>query len=265
MISILKTKITIFSLLLAAGLPATTGCAAKSVKPVVVAEGPKAAEETGLTAEKVVRDSLEAYGGIEDYTAVVHKEERFGAGPLRPKETIFVKFRKPNQIYMKWIEEPNKGMELIYPVKGNKLVVEPGGLLDLVTPRLYLNPTDKLALRDNRHPVSEAGIGFLIEQYARDFSRAAGKNEARVIFENPSQIAGRPAHRVETVLPSSPDSGYYCYRSVVYFDAETKLPLQAEFYDWDNKIFERYSFTQVQINAGLTDKDFDENNPQYDF
>lgn len=228
---------------------------------------PAAARQELEKAKKVVEECVAAYQKMEGYSAVILKKDRLqGQGEeLREEETIFVKFRKPNQIYMKWVKEPNKGRELIYPVKGDKMVVQPGGWIDLITPRLYLHPTDKLAMLEHRHPVTESNMGFLIRRYAADFGRALAKNEAQIHFENPGKFGEKPAHRLELILPDSPLAGYYCYRSVFYFDPETKLPLEVEFYDWENKLFERYTITQLQINPGLTDKDFDENNKQYDF
>lgn len=268
MILIPKIQPIVFKALILLVLP-LSGCAPyQGLRRPVTVSGPQINIHEAATlaeAKKVVEESLRAYRDIHDYTATCFKEERLDGGSLRPKETIFVKFRKPNQIYMKWVKEPNKDMELIYPVKENKMVVEPGGLIDILTPRLYLNPTDKLAMVGNRHPVTEAHLGFLIQRFAGDFNRAAAKNEVEIHFENPAQILGRSSHRIEAVLPADPSAGYYCYRSVIYFDPETKLPLEVEFYDWENKLFERYAFTDVKINPGLTDKDFDENNKEYDF
>jgi len=213
-------------------------------------------------ALKIVKASEKALEEIEEYTSVYLKVERSDSGKLRKEETILVKYRKPNQIYMKWIKEPNKGMELIYPVRENKLLVEPGGVLDVFTPNLYLNPRDKLAMLYNRHPVTEADIGFFINRYANDFKKALKKNEARVVIKNPSSILNRQATRVEVDLPKE---GYYCARSVVYFDNENNFPLHVEFYDGMNKLFERYSFTQLNLKPQLKDIDFDEENPEYDF
>ena len=242
-----------------------SGCAVPTVKEPLslmpTAKSESAPDSLGK-AFSIVQACLAAYDQIEDYTAVYHKEERLKSAKLRPKEIIFVKFRKPNQIYMKWIEEPNKGMELIYPVRENKLVVEPGGLLDVITPKMYLNPTDKLSMLENRHPITEADLGYLIGRYAEDFTTAKEKAEIRVRLNEGVDFKGVLADRVELFLPQN---GYYCSRSVVYFDQKSRLPLHVEFYDIENQLFERYSYTQLQLNVGLQDIDFDEENPKYDF
>ncbi len=213
-------------------------------------------------ALSLVQACEEAYGKVEDYTAVLYKEERLKSSALRPKETIFVKYRKPNQIYMKWVEEPNKGMELIYPVRDQKLVVEPGGLLDVITPKMYLNPKDNLAMVHNRHPVTEAHLGFLVDRYIADFKSAKEKGEVKVLLSEGVQLGEESVDQIEVFLLGE---GYYCARSVITFHQETHLPVSVEFYDEKNLLFERYRYTQFQANVGLTDLDFNEENSEYDF
>jgi len=213
------------------------------------------------SALQVIEASLKAFEDIDQYTAIYLKEERINGSKLRPLETILVKFRKPNQIYMKWILEPNKGMELIYPVRDNKVVVEPGGLLDIITPKIYLNPTDKLAMRKNRHPVTEANSGYFIKKYASDFKRALKKREIQVQINENAEVIDQKAIRIEMNFPQD---GYYCSRSIVFFDSKTQFPIHAEFYDAKNRLFERVTFTELNLDPNLSDIDFDETNPEYD-
>lgn len=243
-----------------------TGCAAPSVKQsmesTATPPAEESSEETLIRALTLIESCLNAYDQVQSYTAIFHKEERLKSSKLRPKETIFIKFRKPNQIYMKWIEEPNKGMELIYPVRDNKLVVEPGGIMDLITPKMYLHPHDNLAMVHNRHPITEAGLGYLIESYSLDFKKAKEKGEIKVLLEEGVDFNGKLTDKLEIFLIGE---DYYCSRSVLFFDKETHLPLHVEFYDKENILFERYRYSDLQLNVVLEDIDFDENNPKYDF
>jgi outer membrane lipoprotein-sorting protein len=63
--------------------------------------------------EKWLNEAQAAYSSVTSYTAVFHKQQRV-QGKLLPEETIQVKFKKPCSLYMKWIEEPYRGSELIY-------------------------------------------------------------------------------------------------------------------------------------------------------
>jgi outer membrane lipoprotein-sorting protein len=56
---------------------------------------------------------------------------------------------------------------------------------------------------------------------------------------------------------------FYCYRTVVYFDKQTKLPVRFEAYDWPaaggtpgGEKLECYSYVDVKFNVGLTDAAF---------
>jgi len=62
------------------------------------------------------------------YAAVFHKQERV-KGWLKAEETVYLKFKKPFKVYMKWIDDPGKGREVLYVDGWNKnriLLREPG-------------------------------------------------------------------------------------------------------------------------------------------
>src|SRR5437867_3031602 len=74
-------------------------------------DGASAAEAAGFLA--LVDRMTEAVGQIRDYTCVFTREERV-RGELLPMDTMFLKHRGPGVcIYMKWIEEPHRGREVI--------------------------------------------------------------------------------------------------------------------------------------------------------
>jgi negative regulator of sigma E activity len=70
---------------------------------------------------------------------------------------------------------------------------------------------------------------------------------------------------VEGILPRDSGAGYYCYRVLVSFDQENDLPIRVVVYDWDDRVVEEYVYTQLRLNAGLTDQDFDPENQDYGF
>ena len=41
------------------------------------------------------------------------------------------------------------------------------------------------------------------------------------------------------------------------------LEIKAVMYNWDNQLQESYTYTQIAINPGLKDIDFDPDNPEY--
>jgi hypothetical protein len=106
-------------------------------------------------AEQWLRNAVAACDNIRSYTAVFHKQQRV-AGKLGPEETIFVKFKKPFSLYMKWIKAPYQASELLY-VAGwneNRVRAHRGGILRLITRNL--NPSDPRLMAGNLRPVTRA-------------------------------------------------------------------------------------------------------------
>ncbi len=72
--------------------------------------------------------------------------------------------------------------------------------------------------------------------------------------------------------PDDPDEGdkvfiprYYGGGSEMLLDKENYMPVKATTFDWKGRLYESYSYSKMKYNVGLTSKDFDPNNKQYDF
>jgi outer membrane lipoprotein-sorting protein len=95
-------------------------------------------------------------------------------------------------------------------------------------------------------------------------------------------LARRYGHPMHTLLhhnrkkgwdePDDPRRGdqvfiprYTNGRVVLTVDRELGLPLRALIYDHEGNLYERYEHRDLRINVGLTDRDFDPKNPEYDF
>ncbi len=204
-----------------------------------------------------------SYARVNDYTAVFRKQERVD-GQLLPEETTFLKFQKPLKVYMKWIEDPFKETEALF-VSGNdnKLLVHRGGILGLLT--LSLDPRGSLAMIGNRHPITEVGFGHLIDGLQRNIKTALEHGELQINRLAKEPFTGRAAIVVEAKF--SPRSGrtYYASRMVCHIDRELLLPIGASFYDDKDLLFERYSYSDVRLNVGLTSLDFSRENGTYRF
>jgi len=205
-----------------------------------------------------------SYARIKDYEAIFHKQERV-RGELLPEETILLKFKKPLSVYMKWIEDPFKGTEALY-AEGkydNKLLIHRGGVLRVIT--LSLDPRGSLAMKENRHPITEAGFGFLIEGLRQNVEAAIQNGDLEIQRIDEKPFLGRPAIIVEASFLPRNGRKYYATRLVCHVDKQLMLPTGVSFYDERDMLFERYSYTEVRINMGLTATDFDRNNKAYGF
>jgi outer membrane lipoprotein-sorting protein len=225
-----------------------------------------------LTAEADQRERLlslvtrmeSSYARVSDYTAVFRKQERLD-GKLLPEDTILLKFQKPLKVYMKWIQDPSKGTEALYVdgSNGNKLLVHRGGILGILT--LSLDPRGSLALTKNRHPITEVGFGYLIDGLQRNIRMALLHGEFEIIRLAEETFRGRSATIVEGRFLARGGRTYYASRMVFYFDTELQLPVGAAFYDEGDALLERYSYSDVKLNVGLTPLDFSRENTAYRF
>ncbi len=206
----------------------------------------------------------EFYKGIDDYSCVFTKQESMD-GKMKEPETILFKFQKPFRVYMKWVKEPNKGRELLFvPGKyDNKLKVHIGGLLNLVLPCITIAPDSPMVLSHTRHPITNAGMGNLINSLIDQFELAKKQGDLHVIMHGTEKIEGVECLKIERVLPK--DRGYYCKRLILYLRQDDHIPAKVMIYDWNDQLIENYSFAQIQWNVGLTDADFDSHNKKYAF
>ncbi|HSB68245.1 MAG TPA: DUF1571 domain-containing protein [Candidatus Methylomirabilis sp.] len=206
-----------------------------------------------------------SYAGVHDYTSIMLGRERLG-GELRPQERILLKFQRPFKVYMKWIEGPSKGREGLYVSgahNGKFLLYEPRGIRRLFT--AALEPSDQRVMEQSRHPVTDVGIGRLLEIVGENARRGAKNGVLQVIDRGTGDLAGRRVRNLEGILPRDQKLAYYCYRVLLSFDEEHHLPIRVVVYDWDDQIAEEYIHTDLRLNPGFTGRDFDPDNGDYGF
>ncbi|HSB80801.1 MAG TPA: DUF1571 domain-containing protein [Candidatus Methylomirabilis sp.] len=206
-----------------------------------------------------------SYAGVQDYTSIMLGRERIG-GVLRPQETILLKFQRPFKVYMKWLEGPSKGREGLYVSgarEGKFLLYEPRGIRRLFT--AALDPSDQRIMEQSRHPVTDVGIGRLLEIVGENARRGTKNGVLQVTDRGIAELAGRRVRTLEGMLPRDPKLAYYCYRVILSFDEENHLPIRVAVYDWDDQMVEEYIHTALQVNPGFTGRDFDPANGDYGF
>jgi hypothetical protein len=205
------------------------------------------------------------YAEVQDYTSLMRSIERVG-DTLLPEEQILLKFQRPFRVYMRWLEGPSKGREGLYDSESNGgkfLLAEPRGVARLFT--ASLDPRDPRVMERSRHPVTDVGIGRLLEIVGQNARRAARENVLRLVDRGRSELAGRRVRQIEGVLPRDPAAGYYGYRVILFFDEEHHLPIRVVVYDWQDRLVEDYTHTQLMLNPGLDRQDFDAGNSNYGF
>jgi len=249
------------------GQPASSAPAASSKGGAV---NPKSREalEPALRRDPLkflqrARDWTEKH--IHDYTCRFQRLERVG-GKLQKPEKTRMKFRRhPFSVYMKWIADPSKGQEVIY-VDGkykDEIQVHPSGILGIIFRRVGLDPTGKTALKHSRRPITMAGMVNMIQLVARQCEEAHGRGDLTLTYEGVRVEAGRPAYVLKRILP--PNKGYPCETLVIFIDAKTLACVRTDAYNWDGDLISHYFYTDIDLDPGLDDSDFDPDNPDYGY
>ena len=205
------------------------------------------------------------YAQIHDYTAVMVSRERV-RDVLQDQERILLKFQRAFKVYMRWLEGPSQGREGLYVSgahDGRFLIYEPRGFQRLFTAALV--PTDARVMEKSRHPVTDVGIGRLLEIVGDNTRRASRNGVLRVVDRGVGEVAGRRVRQVEGILPRDPQAGYYAYRVQLSFDDEHRIPIRVVVFDWSDQLVEDYTYSDLRLNPGLSVLDFDPSNKEYGF
>jgi len=216
-----------------------------------------AAQAAPLTLGEWLPQAEAAYAKVDDYTCQMARIERLD-GKIKEHHTVLFKYRKPGHYYMKW---PGDWIELIY-VDGhndNKMIIHGGKLFEFA----HISVDPALALKYNRHTIREAGLGYVLDLIRHDYQKTQADHEASLSTATESSIDARPAWHFEGRFP--PNKGYYGHLIKLDFDQQSHLPVRIQVYGWKNELLEAYTYTQLKLNVGLGEADFDIHNPDYDF
>jgi hypothetical protein len=244
--------------------------AANPPMPSVLPVQPRPLNPDGTTVMdeplRLMAAARQTYQNVQDYTCTLIKRERL-RGQLQADQVVTMRVRtQPFSVYLHW-DEPRSmaGQEACYVTgKNNGMMrVHSTGLVGAIGGWVTLDPRDPRVMEHSRHSITEAGIGNLIERYGARWEEERKLNVTDVRVAN-FVYNNRPCRRVELVHP--PGGQFTYYRSILYFDNETHLPVRVENYDWpragrgnaaDGELVEVYSYINMRANVGLRDDAFD--------
>lgn len=229
-------------------------------------------------AIEMAYNGLERMKTIRDYEAQLIRRERIN-GKLTGYQYCDVKIRNahdeknvPFSIYMRFKKPVSvDGREAIW-VQGknqNKIIAhEAGAILGKIT--VYLNPDGPIAMKDNRHPIYEAGFKVLVERLIEKASAERAYGECEVEIKTGQTFAKRSCTVIEVVHPE-PRDYFEFHKALIYIDDELQLPVRYEAYSWPKEkggkplLMEQYVWTKIKLNVGLKDIDFDPRNENYNY
>ncbi len=200
---------------------------------------------------------------VRDYECQLIKRERV-KGLLLPEGTMTMKVRnKPFSIYLH-CESPDddKGLEVCYVEGRNRgmMRVRPAGIKGILD-FWSIDPNDSRAFKKNRHCITEAGIGHLLESTAKYWEMELSLKKT-IVQISEDQVGRHACTRIETIHPDREAGDFYGYRCVLWLDKSTQLPVGAETYDWPRKgspngdLLESYRYLKLRTNVGLGDETF---------
>ncbi len=249
-----------------------------------MAEQKPADDETGqstlvdvLVLAKEILGEMEA--NVVDYQATLVKRERIN-GTLGPESSLQVKIRNADEdresnpglsVYLKFLEpSAAAGREVIWHerLRDGKLVAHEGGFRGFL--RVTLNPTGRLAMLGNKYPITEIGLIKLLEKLIEKGERDQHMSSAAVTIDDTQSIDGRPCRMIEVRHPK-PEGEIDFHIAQIFIDLEKRIPVRYAAYMWpetegsEPPLEEEYTYFDVELNVGLTDADFDPDNPAYDF
>jgi len=223
---------------------------------------PSLAAEDGSALLALLEKMEASYSQVQDYTANFQKQERIG-DTLKEKELILVKFQKPFKVYMKWLEGMAKEALYVQGEYSDKVLARCDGLLGLWT--WSFKPRDKALMDGNRHPITDIGVGFIIEMMRQNIPLAMEHGELKAVNITDDTYDGRPSTKVEAAFTSDVGREYYAARVVLHVDKQHLLPIGISCYDGAGALQEQYGYKDLKVNVGLTPMDFSKANKSYRF
>lgn len=216
--------------------------------------------------------ALQRLNQVQDTSYVLHKRER-RQGQMEPYRVLFMKVRhEPFSVYTRFLAPDDvQGREAIYVAgrNGNNVLAHGTGM-QRVFGTVSLSPTAPMAMQDNRYPITQAGLKNIVLLLQEIGQREMQYGNCQVQFFPEATIAGRRCRGVEVTHPQQQPGLQFC-STRIFFDEELAVPVRIELYGWPERpggtpvLDAEYTFSQIRLNNGFTDLDFDPRNPQYEF
>lgn len=227
------------------------------------------AADVEATISELVERMTAASSAVVDGTWLIRMDE-WKDGRVKPTQEIEVKYRRsPEALYMHWVGDFNTGREVLWAPasRDGNLYVSTSPLI----PNLSIDATGALATRDSRHPVWMAELPRIAELVQAGADHLASNDELTAAYTDlgVQDVFGTRSHCYIAELPyEAAPAAFYAPKIKLCLSTATGLP--SRFTAWADedgarRQVEDYVFKAVTVNIGLSDADFDEDNPAYGF
>jgi hypothetical protein len=201
-------------------------------------------EDTLRAVLAKAKSRLEA---MSAYQVKITRVERVG-GELQPEEEAMLSIRRnPRAVRLEWSDGPSKGREVIFSsAVNNRMMYVNMGNSALPISRMSIPVDSPLALRNSRHPITEAGFDTIFENLAAHekpqtaTSPGTGKLEYKGIMQ--PKGADQACHLLERASPRGETWQ-------VYLDSKTLMPaVVVAFRSTGGELIERYTYKNLKAN-----------------
>ncbi len=214
-------------------------------------------------ARQLYQEAESSYAGINSYVCRMIRHS-IDDGKVN-EQILILYFRKnPWSVRFKWLSGDGQGREVLY-VKDhyeNKIhaITAPGDIPFVPGgEKLALSLDSPLVRSASPTPITESGIGALIDRFGKEVDRAEQGKE-QIICKGQQQRPDYdvPLHVVEGKLPPGIDPDVpHGGRFLLGFHSELHLPVLSVLYNEVGSEVSYYRFDRLELNVGLTDADFD--------
>jgi outer membrane lipoprotein-sorting protein len=213
--------------------------------------GSSASSERSVDWAQVVA----SYSQVKDYTSTYEKEER--AISNGEPQRIRLYFRKPLDVRLEWLNDSGRVDQIAVYRQGfndGQLLARRLGAFGGLLGTMRLDPRSSRALADSRHPITDVGIGDIIDRISDDLRNQ--RASLRVTVED--VLDGQPHDRFDFESPESVSlfGVEGARRAAAWIDRTVKLPVQVRLVDAAGTVLERHRFKDLRLNVGLTDATF---------
>jgi uncharacterized protein DUF1571 len=233
------------------------------VKP---SPAPTAAGDSLEQLRAIYKKAADRYASMDSYIARFKRREQIN-GKDKPEELMLFKFRKkPYSVYFKWLGIEGKNRECVY-VRGRNgnlihtLLAEGDVPFMPAGKRFSISPDSALVRGRTRYPISEAGIGVIIDRFGRMIDAADRGNyrygKVKYLGELRRPEFEKPQLVVEQAIPPGAEALLPKGGSRLWiFDPDSGLPVLLITNDHANREVEYYCYDQILFPVKLDDDDF---------
>jgi hypothetical protein len=213
---------------------------------------------------------------MRDYTCTLTRRERV-AGTLGGYQQLSVKIRHhtqshPFSVYLRFLGPADvKDREVLFVTgqrNGDILVRRGGARLPNMT--LQLNPNGRLAMEGNRYPITEIGVKMMVMRFIEVLEEDLMHEGVQVNYFKNAKLNGRDCSHFQVVHPIRREGIRY-HMARVLVDNDLQVPVYFASYGWPTQqggqplLLEEYIYSNIRLNVGLADNDFQRSNPEYGF